>query len=96
MAGDTETFSKGRVLIEGDDFPSIAVDVVGKINWKMAIFLFTMMVFVLSDVFIELSLSGVKDAVEGDCPTTKGTLIQIIVIVIGYIILDLLTKGGIL
>jgi hypothetical protein len=79
-----------------DDFPSMATDLIRKVNWKIALFLFALMVFVFSDVFMELTLNSFDGAIEGDCPTTKGTVIQIIVVILSYIVLDLLAQGGIL
>ncbi len=105
MSSDTETFAnqnrrKPRYRngtkyceSEGDDFPSMMTDMIKGINWKVSIFLFVLMIFIFSDLYIELFLNSIQDAVEGDCPTTKGTMIQIISVVVGYIVLDLLVQG---
>ncbi len=109
---DTETFTKNYKRKQskkvshqdedrlwedhGDDFPSMTVDMLKHIPFKEAFLLFLLMVFVFSDLFIEIFLTGIYDALEGDSPTTKGTMIQIIVSVIGFIVIDLLISGGFL
>ncbi len=96
MSEDIETFTKSKKkshLKNGDDFPSMLTDMICGVNWKIAIFLYILMIFIFSDSYIELILTNTTGAVEGDCPTTKGTLIQISSVVLGYIILDLLVKG---
>lgn len=81
---------------EGDDFPSMFTDLFRGVNWKVSMFLFIMMVFIFSDIYIELFLNSVSGAVEGDTPTTKGTTLQIVTTILMYIVLDLLVKGEIL
>jgi hypothetical protein len=74
----------------GDDFISMGSDLFGRINWKIAMFLFVMGVFIMSDVFIDNVLAqGLGYEVDG-VPTTKGTLAQLLLISITYIALDLL------
>ncbi len=54
------------------------------------------MLFTYSDIYVDLVLNSIKGSVEGDCPTSKGTLIQIITTIICYIVVDLLVHGGFL
>lgn len=106
MSEDTETFTrkskktKRRSYREaqdsGDDFPSMMTDMFHGIPWKVSFFLFVIMIFINSDIYIELFLNSVHGAVEGDCPTTKGTMLQITTTIVCYIILDLLVQGGFL
>ena len=77
----------------GDDFPSMATDMIKGINWKIAFFIFILGIFIFSDVFIEMCLVNFTDTIDGDCPTTKGTIIQLLFLVLGYIILDLSVQG---
>lgn len=79
-----------------DDFPSMISDLISNINWKVAFFLLVLGVLIFSDVFVELFLTSFDDAVYAQDPTTKGTFIQIILFVFGYIIIDLLVKGEII
>lgn len=99
MSDDTETFSRKerkrsrRRSDDGDDFPSMMTDMFHGVPWKVSLFLFIIMVLTFSDIYIELFLNSVDGAVEGDCPTTKGTMIQIVTTIICYIVLDLLVQG---
>ncbi len=66
MSDDTETFKKlsskrsHRDEYDGHDFPSMTTDMFFGINWKVAFFLYIIMVFVLSDTYIELVLNNIK------------------------------------
>ena len=75
-----------------DDFPSIFTDIFKCINWKIAIFLYLICIFIHSDIFIELFLS--REQVNGDCPNDKGTMVQITSIAISYIMIDIMVQGG--
>jgi hypothetical protein len=111
MSDDTETFAKKSTRSKrrnskrskscsnedaGDDFPSMMTDMFKGIPWKVSFFLFILMIFIFSDIYIELFLNSIPGAVEGDCPTTKGTVTQIVTTIICYMILDLLVQGGFL
>jgi hypothetical protein len=76
------------------DFPSMGVDLVKKVNFKVAIFLFLIGIFIFSDIFIEKILP--KKYSDGNCATTQGTFIQLLLISFSYIIIDLLVSGGLL
>ena len=77
-----------------EDFPSIGVNLIKRVNYKIAIFLFFIGIFIFSDMFIENFLP--KNAVDGNCANTQGTMIQLMAFVISYIIIDLLAQGGII
>jgi hypothetical protein len=79
-----------------DDLGNMTTDFFGKINFKIAIFLFIFGVFIFSDMFIENVLSKIKDSESGGESTTKGTLIQLLVLVLFYLIVDLLTQAEII
>lgn len=88
---DNECFDKG------DDFPSMFNDLFRKLPLKVAFFLFILGVFIFSDVFIENVLMPFgEDNVDINCPTTKGTVTQLLFLCTGYMILDLLVKGDFL
>lgn len=76
----------------GDDFPSMATDLMKSINWKLGFLIFIFGIFIFSDLFIENFVSQFSGAVEGDCPTTKGTVIQLLFLVLGYLIADLFNQ----
>lgn len=97
--GDTETFKSGSRRrqrfrsTDKDDFPSMFTDLFAGIQFKVAFFLFLVMIFVFSDVYVDLVLTNIDGAVYGDMPTTKGSVIQITFVTICYIIIDLLVQG---
>jgi len=77
------------------DFPSMGVDLLKRINFKVSLFLFLIGLFILSDIFIDKFLPvSYQDGTN--CPNSSGTVVQLIVLVICYIIVDLLVQGGIL
>jgi hypothetical protein len=78
------------------DFITIFSDLFNNINYKVAILLFILGIFIFSDSFIETFLTGFKDSVEGDSPTTKGTMLQLIFLTLGYVMLDLMVSGKII
>jgi hypothetical protein len=79
-----------------DDLGNMTTDFFGRINFKIAIFLFIFGVFIFSDMFIEHILSKIKDASSGGESTTKGTLIQLLILVLFYLISDLLVQAEII
>jgi hypothetical protein len=94
MSKDYESFDNMEKRSSGrDDFPSMTTDLVRRVNWKVALLLFVIGVLIFSDVFIDLFLVSMKDTVEGDCPTSKGTVIQLTCLVLSYVIIDLLVQG---
>ena len=77
----------------GDDFPSMTASMFSKINIKVAILLFMFGILIFSDVFIENALSYFDGASQAGEATTKGTMIQLLALTIGYIIIDLMVQG---
>lgn len=99
MSSDSETLIESKNVEKHNeevhgDFPSIGVELIKKINFKIAIFLFLIGIFIFSDVFIENFLP--KNVVDGYCADSKGTVIQLLIFVLLYIIIDLLVQGNIL
>ena len=77
------------------DFPSMGVELFKKINFKVALFMFLIGLIILSDMFIEKFIPiEYQDGTNN--PNTKGTFLQLLVMVILYIIVDLLVQGNIL
>jgi len=94
---DTETLddcSKKTKVSDRDDFSGMTATVLTKVNFKVAIFIFLLGILVFSDVYIENALSKFKGASHDGQATTKGTMLQLMTLVIGYIIIDLLVQGG--
>lgn len=95
---DTETLTnnkkKGNKYNNDEvsgDFPSIGIELLKKTNFKIAIFLFLIGLFIFSDVFIDNFLP--KNNVDGYCADSKGTMIQLLVFVLLYLVIDLLVQG---
>jgi hypothetical protein len=78
------------------DFASLFVDGCKQIPYKRVFFLFLFMMFVFSDFFISNILSQIKDTTYMDTTTTKGTLIQIIIVLVMYIGIDILVGNNII
>jgi hypothetical protein len=86
---DTHPTSRGK-----NDFPSMGVDLLKRINFKVSFFLLLMGMFLFSDLFVDNVLTAkYKDI---DTTNTAGTTVQLVVLVLAYIVIDLLVQGGIL
>lgn len=75
------------------DFVSMAVDGATQIPFKHVLFLFLIMLFVFSDFFITNILSCLSDAVYMGSTTTKGTLIQISIVLVFYVLIHMLINN---
>ena len=51
---------------------------------------------IFSDIFINGIIGKFQNTLHGECTTTKGTILQLTFLVIGYIIIDLLNKSDII
>lgn len=100
---DTETLLDNNDLDNIDkksagdrsDFPSMGIDLLKRVNIKIAFFLMLIGFFVFSDVFIEKVLpAAYQDGTN--CPNSMGTTVQLIILVLSYLVIDLLSQGGIL
>lgn len=74
-----------------DDFVSIVADVFRKINYKVAAFLFLVGIFIMSDLY-EGVLRKFNGITEEGCVTSRGSVFQLTMLVLAYIVVDLLTK----
>jgi hypothetical protein len=79
-----------------DDLLHMGWNFLKLINFKIGFLLFLIGIFILSDIFSDKVLSLFSDTTHGECATTKGTMIQLIFLVIAYILLDLLDKADII
>lgn len=78
------------------DFVKVSGSLIGDINYKLAFFMFIIGVFIFSDLFIEGFLSKFDNTVADEYPTTKGTMVQLLILCIFLIILELLIKWRLL
>lgn len=74
------------------DFVKISGNIFANINYKQVIFMFFIGLIIFSDLFIDNVIYNIKDGVEGECPTTKGTIIQLTFFCLALIIVDLMIK----
>ena len=74
------------------DFVHAGSKIITSINYKVSFLLFIISVIIFSDVFIENIINNFSDTVDGECTTTKGTMIQLLFMVLAYIIIDLIVK----
>ena len=82
---------------EKHDFGDVLSGILGSIPWTMAILLLILYLFINSTIFINDVLKPMyPDAVDIDRTTNLGTIISGIVLVLGYIILDILKKCDVL
>lgn len=76
------------------DFVQISGNIFSNINYKLAFFMFFIGMIIFSDVFIDGVLSHMgSDLADGECPTTKGTIIQLLLYTVILIVMDLLIKA---
>ncbi len=78
------------------DLMKMSGNLLSAINYKVAFLLFVISMIIFSDVFINTVLSEFKDTIEGECTTTKGTMLQLMFMIIVYIVLDLVVKYDVL
>jgi len=73
-----------------EDFSSMIGGIFSGIKFKIIILIFISYIFLHNDIFISRVLSRIDGAVGelGKCPTTKGTIILGILLVIFYILID--------
>jgi hypothetical protein len=91
---DYETFKCKKS--SRDDLMAAFSDLFNSINYKVALFLFILGIFIFSDLFVDGVLMSFRDAVYTDVPTTKGTTIQLMFLTIGYVLIDLLVTGNVI
>ena len=76
------------------DLINVGSGLLSNINYKLAFFMFILGMFLFSDLFIEQVLSNTPGAVDGECATSKGTMIQLLFYTVSLIILDLMIKSN--
>lgn len=78
------------------DFMQLTGNLITDINYKVAFLLFVIGMIVFSDVFIDNVISKIDGTVDGEITTSKGTILQLLFLVIGYVIADLVVKYEVL
>jgi hypothetical protein len=72
------------------------IDIAQQIPYKRAFLLFLAMAFVFSDFFNASILAHIPDSVYMENTTTKGTLIQILCVLLMFVILDILIQHNLI
>lgn len=76
------------------DLIKLSGNIMSSINYKLGAFTFVLGVILLSDTFVDNVLSGIPGMVHGECTTTQGTFTQLILLIIGMLVIDLLVRAG--
>ena len=83
-----------KLDVKKSDFMTVGGNILCGINFKVGLFLFFIGMLVFSDLFIDGFLAKVdNEMVQGECTTTKGTMVQLMVLVLCYIVIDLLVQS---
>lgn len=77
------------------DLMNLSGGVISNINYKVGFLLFFIGMLLFSDIFIENALPATMHDGAG-CPNTSGTVTQLTVFVLIYLVLDLLVKYDVL
>lgn len=96
---DKETMKskKGKSKGEKTDFLSITMKLISSVHYKIAIFIFIIGMVVFSDLFVHKILSKIDGATSvEENATTKGTIIQLMVLTMMYIVVDMLDQYNII
>lgn len=75
------------------DLMSMSGNLLQRVNIKVAICLLILGMILFSDVFIDGVLNKIPGTVHGECTTTKGTMIQLIIFILAYLVIDLLVQS---
>ena len=88
-----KTSSKPKMKKE-DNFISMGVEGLKGFKWKPYFLLFMVFLILTCDVFNDSCLSKFSGAVDGNDPTTYGTILQGIFLVLFFIVIDYLCRFG--
>ena len=93
---DIEDLDKADEEEDRGDFPNMTYDLLSKAHIKIAIFIFFIGLFIFSDLFIGQILSIIPNTTDLNCANTKGTMIQMGVLCMSYLVVDVLTQVEVL
>ncbi len=85
-----------RIVKTNDAVGTMFVDLLSKINFKIALFLLFTFIIISSDVFIGRILCNFSGATEGRNTTNYGAAIQGMFLAVGYIIMDIFVRSGVI
>ena len=81
-----------KMTNKNDNFISMGVSGLQEFRFKPYFLLFLIFIILTCNVFVDKCLAQFQGAVDGDEPTTKGTVIQGLFLVMIYIIIDYLCQ----
>jgi hypothetical protein len=93
MAIDSEPI---RIVKTNDAVGTMFVDMLSKINFKIAFFLLFAFIIISSDVFVNRILYNFGGATEGKNTTNYGAALQGMFLALGYIIMDIFVRSGVI
>lgn len=76
-----------------DDLASLLLAIFRMVNFKLAVFIFMLFIFLNTSSFIDSVLVGFNDAVDGRQPTERGIVIQGVILTTAYILLSLMVEA---
>lgn len=76
-----------------DDLVSVSGGLLKQINWKTALYLFVIGIIIFSDIFTDHVLNKIPDSTNDGIPNTKGSMFQLLLLILAFLILDLLVKN---
>lgn len=93
---EIEAVSAPETKKQPDDFGNVVVAGASTIKYKHVLFIFLIFLLLASDTFIMRMLSRVDGAVTYKYATSKGVIIQGIILVILFMIFDFLVERNII
>lgn len=93
MPVDSVPITAGRTP---DDLTSVITDILGHIQFKFLAFMLVVFIMLSSDVFINRALGQFSGAVDFKCPTSWGTCLQGMFLVMVMMIIDGLIRQKII
>jgi len=82
--------------VQPDDLASIIVDIAGNIQYKLFGLMLVVYLIINSDVFTNRVLDNFKGAVNLKCPTSWGTVLQGVFLVLACVIIDAIIRQKII
>lgn len=96
MSDDSEVVAVGDNK-QPSDLSHVAVGALSKVPFKLLSFIFIIFIFLSSDVFIKRILSNIDGSVGyGNSPTTKGTVITGVLLVLFTAVVQLLIDRSVI
>jgi hypothetical protein len=95
-AKNVESPAKSSRDEKPDSFQYIFVDVMSKLNWKVAVILFLVFVILSSELMMEKVYHSIPGAVKNGALTNTGVLVQGVMLVLFYMVVDGLVTAGVI